>query len=226
MCKYSVIIPTLNEEKYLPAVLEHLINFDENIEIIIADGGSTDSTVKIAESFNVKVCKSDKGKGIQLNNGADYASGNLLIFLHADTFLPANAFSLINECLFFRKLDIATFKMKLDKNNFFMKIYSWFTKFDSIFTTFGDQVIVIRRDFFNEINGFPSLAIFEDFELCRKARRITKIYKLPAFVTTSARRFESIGVIKNQFLNTFYIIQYLFGVDSDKIYKKYFKNKL
>jgi len=226
MSKYSVIIPTLNEEKYLPAVLEHLINIDEDIEIIIADGGSVDSTVKIAERFNVKVCRSEKGKGIQLNNGAVCATGAVLIFLHADTFLPANAFSLINEYLLVRKVDIAAFKMKFDKESFLMDIYSWFTKFDSIFTTFGDQAIVIQRDFFTELNGFPNLTIFEDLELCRKARSKTKIYKLPAFVTTSARRFETIGIIKNQMLNVLYILQYLVGIDPDNIYKKYFRDKL
>jgi rSAM/selenodomain-associated transferase 2 len=226
MSKYSVIIPTLNEEKYLLAVLEHLINIDEDIEIIIADGGSVDSTVKIAERFDVKVCRSEKGKGIQLNNGASCAKGAVLIFLHADTFLPANAFSLINEYLLVRKIDIALFNMKFDKESFLMNIYSRFTKFDSIFTTFGDQVIVIRRDFFNELNGFPNLTIFEDLELYRKARRKTKIYKLPAFVTTSARRFETIGIIKNQLLNGLYILQYFVGIDPDKIYKKYFRDKL
>ncbi len=226
MSKYSVIIPTLNEEKYLPPVLEHLKNIDEDLEIIIADGGSEDNTVKMAEKFNVKVCKSEKGKGIQLNNGAGYATGNVLIFLHADTFLPVNAFSLINEYLLVRKVDIAAFKMKFDKQSFLMDIYSWFTKFDSIFTTFGDQAIVIRRDFFNKLNGFPNLTIFEDVELCRKARRKTKIYKLPAFVTTSARRFIRKGILKTQLLNGLYIMGYLIGVSPARIYKKYFKEKL
>ena len=95
-----------------------------------------------------------------------------------------------------------------------------------LITTFGDQVIVIRRDFFNELNGFPNLTIFEDLELCRKARSKSKIYKLPAFVTTSARRFETIGIIKNQLLNALYILQYLVGMDPDTIYKKYFRDKL
>ena len=226
MSKYSVIIPTLNEKKYLPAVLEHLKNFDEDIEVIVTDGGSTDSTVRIAERFDVKVCKSEKGKGIQLNNGAGFATGTVLIFLHADTFLPANAFSLINEYLLVRKVDIAAFKMKFDKESFLMDIYSWFTKFDSIFTTFGDQVIVIRRDFFNELNGFPNLTIFEDLELCRKARSKTKINKLPAFAITSARRFEKRGILKTQLLNGFYILQYLVGINPDNIYKKYFSDKL
>jgi rSAM/selenodomain-associated transferase 2 len=226
MSKYSIIIPTLNEEKYLPAILEHLINFDEDIEIIIADGGSADSTVKIAEKFDVKVCMSEKGKGIQLNNGAGYAKGAVLIFLHADTFLPTNAFSLIEEYLLVRKVDIAAFKMKFDKKGFLMDIYSWFTKYDSIFTTFGDQVIVIQRDFFIELNGFPNLTIFEDFELCRKARSKTKVFKLPSFVTTSARRFEKRGVIKTQLLNGLYIFKYLAGMDTGKIYKKYFRDEL
>ncbi len=226
MSKYSVIIPTLNEEKYLPPVLEHLKKFDEDLEIIIADGGSVDTTVKIAERFNVKVCRSEKGKGIQLNNGAGCATGDILIFLHADTFLPVDAFSLINEYFLVRKVNIATFKMKFDKESLLMDIYSWFTNFDSIFTTFGDQVIVIRRDFFNELNGFPKLTIFEDVELLRKARKKTKVYKLPSYVTTSARRFEMRGTLKNQLLNGLYILQYLAGKDPDNIYKKYFRNKL
>ncbi len=225
MSKYSVIIPTLNEEKYLPPVLELLKSIDEDLEIIIADGGSEDNTLKIAERFNVKVCKSEKGKGIQLNNRAGCATGDVLIFLHADTSLPVNAFSLINEYLLVRRVHIATFKMKFDKQSLLMDIYSWFTKFDSIFTTFGDQTIVIRRDFYDELNGFPNLSIFEDVELCRKARSKTKIYKLPAFVITSARRFETRGTIKTQLLNGLYILQYLAGKDPDNIYKKYFRDK-
>jgi len=175
---------------------------------------------------NVKVCKSKKGKGIQLNNGVGCANGKVLIFLHADTFLPANAFSLINEYFVVCKINIATFKMKFDKESYLMNIYSWFTKFDSIFTTFGDQAIVIQRDFFGELDGFPDLTIFEDVELCRKARKKTKIYKLPAFVITSARRFEKRGILKTQLLNGLYILQFLVGIDPNNIYKKYFQDKL
>ena len=84
----------------------------------------------------------------------------------------------------------------------------------------------MQRDFFNELDGFPNLTIFEDLELFRNARSKTKIYKLPAFVTTSARRFERRGVIRTQLLNGLYIFQYLAGINPDKIYKKYFRNKL
>lgn len=226
MHKYSIIIPTLNEERYLPSVLDHLINLDGDLEIIIADGGSKDNTVKVAESFNVKVCKSDKGKGIQINNGAGCATGEILIFLHADTFLPQNAFSLINEYLLVRNVTIATFKMKFDEKSFLMDLYSWFTKFDTIFTTFGDQVIVVRRSLFEELNGFPDIPLFEDVELFRKARRKTKVYKLPSYVTTSARRFKRKGILKTQLLNGLYIVEYLIGISPKNIYLKYFKEKL
>jgi rSAM/selenodomain-associated transferase 2 len=224
MQKYSIIIPSLNEDKFLPHVLTHLRKFTEEIEIILSDGGSTDNTIKIAEKLGVKVYSGKKGKGVQMNRAAESSNGEVLIFLHADTFLPDDAFYLINKFFFTHKTDIATFKMKFDSENILMKIYSWFTKFDSIFTTFGDQVIVVRRSFFNELGRFPNLPIFEDVEFFRKARKSKTIYKLPSFVTTSARRFTKKGILKTQLLNGIYILGYLVGVNPNKIYRKYFKD--
>ena len=224
MHKYSIIIPTINEEEFLPRVLTNLQKFSEEIEIIISDGGSTDNTIKIAESLGAKVCNSKKGKGMQMNKAAQSSKGEVVIFLHADTFLPDDALYLINKFFFTGKIDIATFKMKFDSKNLVMKIYSWFTRFDSIFTTFGDQVIVVRRNFFNELGGFPNLPIFEDVEFFRKARKTTTIYKLPSFATTSARRFEKRGILKTQLLNGFYILSYFTGKNPENIYNTYFKD--
>jgi rSAM/selenodomain-associated transferase 2 len=224
MHKYSIIIPTLNEEEFLPRVLTNLQKFREEIEIIISDGGSTDNTIKIAENLGAKVCSSKKGKGMQMNRAVQSSNGEVLIFLHADTFLPDDALHLINKYFFNGKIDIATFKMKFDSENLLMKIYSWFTRFDSIFTTFGDQVIVVRRNFFNELGGFPNLPIFEDVEFFRKARKSKTIYKLQSFATTSARRFEKRGILKTQLLNGFYILSYFAGKNPDNIYSKYFKD--
>jgi rSAM/selenodomain-associated transferase 2 len=224
MHKYSIIIPTLNEEEFLPRVLTNLQKFREEIEIIISDGGSTDNTIKIAENLGAKVCSSKKGKGMQMNRAVQSSNGEVLIFLHADTFLPDDTLYLINKFFFTGKIDIATFKMKFDSENLVMKIYSWFTRFDSIFTTFGDQVIVVRRNFFNELGGFPNLPIFEDVEFFRKARKSKTIYKLQSFATTSARRFEKRGILKTQLLNGFYILSYFAGKNPDNIYSKYFKD--
>jgi rSAM/selenodomain-associated transferase 2 len=225
MHTFSIIIPTLNEEKCLSRVLKHLSKFNDDIEIIISDGKSIDETIKTAEDNNAKVFCGNRGKGVQLNRGAAGSSGEVLILLHADTFLPDNAISLIKEYMFIEGADAVTFKMKFDSENYLMKIYSWFTKFDSIFTTFGDQVIVIRRSFFDELGGFPELPIFEDVELLRKIRKLKRIKKLPSYVITSARRFEKGGIIKTQILNFLYILQYLGGASPDKIYNKYFNDK-
>lgn len=224
MHKYSIIIPTLNEEEFLPRVLTNLQKLTEEIEIIISDGGSTDNTIKIAENLGAKVCSSKKGKGMQMNRAAQSSNGEVLIFLHSDTFLPDNAFYFINKFFLSEINAIATFKMKFDSEKLLMKIYSWFTQFDSIFTTFGDQVIVVRRNFFNELGGFPNLPIFEDVEFFRKARKTKTIYKLPSFATTSARRFEKRGILKTQLLNGFYILSYFMGKNPDNIYSKYFKD--
>jgi len=223
MAKYSIIIPTLNEQEFLPRVLDSLNKFDEDCEIIVADGGSKDETINIARKYGAQLCSTKKGKGFQLIKGAECSSGDIFIFLHADTFLPKNAFKLINEYMINRGYKIATFRMKFDNESILFKIYSWFTKFDSVFSTFGDQVIVITKTFYKELGGFPELPIFEDVELLRKARKKTRIVKFPASVTTSARRFRKKGVVITQILNAIYLLWYFMSNKSDRIYNKYFQ---
>ena len=225
MSKFSIIIPTLNEEENLSELLFHLNSYNEEIGIIISNGGSTDKTLEIAQSFNVKICNSEKGKGQQLNEGTKNAEGNILIYLHADTFLPENAFTLIKELFQKEEVKIATFKLSFDSNNFWMKLYCYFTKYDSMFTTFGDQAIVVKKDFLETIGGFPNIKIFEDVEFFRKVRKHTKVYKLPASVITSGRRFYKKGIILTQLLNAYFFILYLLKASPDKIYKKYFYDK-
>jgi len=223
MPKYSIIIPTLNEQEFLSRVLNSLNNYDEDFEIIVADGGSKDDTINIARKFGAQLCNAKKGKGFQLIKGVECSSGELLIFLHADTFLPKNAFKLINEYMTNGGYKIATFRMKFDNDNYLLKIYSWFTKIDSVLSTFGDQVIVITKRFYKELGGFPELPIFEDVELLRRARKKTRIVKLPAYVTTSARRFRKKGVVFTQVLNGMYLLRYFMGTNTARIYNKYFQ---
>ena len=225
MSEYSIIIPTLNEEDNIQRLLQHLKSFKKDKEIIIVDGGSGDNTLKLAESFGVKICKSPPGKGKQLNEGTKHAKGKILIYLHADTFLPTDAFNLVQEYFSRDEVRIATFKLSFDSNNFFMKTYCRFTNFDSMFTTFGDQAIIAKKEFINEMGGFPNIRIFEDVEFFRNVRKRTKIYKLPASVITSGRRFYKKGIITTQLLNIYFFILYLLKVSPDKIYKRYFYDK-
>jgi rSAM/selenodomain-associated transferase 2 len=225
MKKYSVIIPTYNEEENVEKLISHLINFKENLEIIICDGGSTDNTFNYAQKYDVKIYSDKRGRGRQLNFGAEKSSGEILIFLHADTFLPSNAFELLNNYFKNEKNKITTFRLRFDENNLLMRIYSFFTRFESVFSTFGDSAIIVRRELFFEMGGFPEQKILEDVEFLRKIRKNTKIRKIPVDVITSARQFRRRGYLLTQLVNAYYLIKFLTGTNSDIIYEKYYNEK-
>jgi rSAM/selenodomain-associated transferase 2 len=210
--KFSVIIPTLNEAKFIRATIQRIRDLDESVEIIIADGESSDETVQLCQKAKVDVEFAKRGRGSQCNTGAIKASGEVLLFLHADTFLPENAFELMTNYFTDPNIQIGTFRLAFDSQNAMLRFYCSFTKFDSMFTRFGDQCIVIRKSFFNEIGGFPDWPLFEDVHLLRLARRRTKIISFPSKVITSARRFVTRGIIRTQLLNGLLLLLYLFGV--------------
>jgi len=223
--EYSIIIPTLNEAETLPKLIANLSGFDTDKEIIIVDCGSCDSTDVIAQNANLILLIDLNGRGSQMNTGAENAEGEILLFVHSDTVLPQNTFEIIENTFSKSNVQIASFKMKFNNNKLILKLYSFFTRFDSLFTNFGDQVIVVRKSFFNELGGFPNQKIMEDLEFLRIARKKTKIHKLNSYVITSARRFEKLGFFKTQVLNLWYIIKYLNGTSPTKIYEQYFKSK-
>jgi rSAM/selenodomain-associated transferase 2 len=210
--KFTVIIPTLNEAKFIQPTIQRIQNLDRSAQIIIADGESSDETVQLCQKAKVEIVFSKQGRGSQCNAGAQKAPGDVLLFLHADTLLPENAFELISNYFSNEEVNVGTFRLSFDSTNRMLRLYCFFTKFDSMFTRFGDQCIVIRKSFFNEIGGFPDWPLFEDVHLLRLARHHTKIVSLPSQVITSARRFKARGIIKTQLLNGFLLLLYVFGV--------------
>ena len=188
----------------------------------MVDGGSTDDTVAVSRNYNAAVLFSEKGKGIQLNQGADYADGDILLFLHADTFLPENAFDFLDVHFADEVNKLTTFRLAFDLDHTLMRAYESFSKYDSILTTFGDQCIVIRKSFFEKLGRFPEIPIMEDIALLRKARKFTTIIKQPVPVLTSSRRFVKNGLITTQLLNAWYIFLYLIGINPSYIHSKYF----
>ena len=223
--KYTVIIPTLNEEKYIVSCIKNIKSCLLKVEIIVSDGGSTDKTIEIAEDNGAKILFTNNGRGAQLNLGVKSASGDILIFLHADTLLPNNTNVLIDNIFADDNVKVATFKMKFDIDNWILNFYSWFTRFDSIFTRFGDCGIVVRKNYFIDGNHFPNWKLFEDVHFLRQARKTIGVNTLPGFVTTSTRRFLQNGFIKTQIRNSIYIMQYLINKKPDELYSKYNKMK-
>ncbi len=219
--KYSIIIPAINEEQCIAAAVKSAKRHIPDCEIIVADGGSTDRTQKNARRMGAKVVSSAKGRGIQCNAGARAARGDVLVFLHADTELPDDAYFQLERYFLNPESNIALFRMKFDHPSRWFRLYSWFTHFDSMFTSFGDQCIVVRRPLFEKIGGFPDWVLFEDLEFLRRARRLEKIKKLPSYVTTSARRFTDNGIVRQQFYNIYFTAQFMVNIPVETIARQY-----
>lgn len=211
MMRFSVVIPTLNEEQYLRACLEHLRKAGYWMEVIVVDGGSQDRTREIALEQGSTVIVSAPGRGIQQNAGARVATGDALIFLHADTLLPADAFDVLEKAFLDEEVQVGTFRSVFDSDSPLLRFYSYFTRFDSPLSSFGDQCIAIRKSFFVALGGFPDWPLFEDVQLLQVARRRTSIHKFPLAVTTSARKFVLYGTIRHQLWNALYLLLFFAG---------------
>jgi len=219
--KYSVIIPTLNEEQWIGPVIRHVRALNSRAEIIVSDGGSSDGTLQLASMEAVRIVQSARGRGRQLNAGAKTASGEIFLFLHADSMFPSNAFRLLQTFFNQPRVEAGTFRLRFDEPHWILRAYSFFTRFDSIFTRFGDQCIAVRRKVFEEIGGFPDWPLFEDVHFLRMLRTRTRIYSFPACVTTSARRFVRMGLIRTQWMNVKLFSRYLLGTDPTLLNEEY-----
>lgn len=224
--KYSIIIPTYNEEYFIEKNLALLRKLENNIEIIVSDGGSSDATLEICKREKVVIVSSGKGRGEQMNKGAAEANGEILLFLHADTFLPDNAFELLDNFFLNDDNNICRFLLGFDINHWFLDMLSSFSKYDTIFTRFGDSGIVIRNTFFKKLNGFSERNVFEDvkfFSTAAKHLRNKSIPILPLKVISSARRFIENGTIRQTLINSFLFIGYLFKVNPEILSRAYNK---
>lgn len=214
----SIIIPTLNEARAIDQALSS-IHLGKNIEVIVADGGSQDDTVTIASSaWGAKVLSVAKGRAQQMNLGAAAATGDILLFLHADTRLPLGFDMMVRAALAQPDTIAGAFCLQIDSPLSSLRLIEWGVNWRSRFLQmpYGDQAIFLRSSVFHQL-GFPDLPMMEDFELMRRLRRKGRIVILSAPVLTSPRRWLKQGVFQTTIKNQIAIIAYFSGVSPEKI---------
>ncbi len=219
----SIIIPTLNEQENIECLLVHIKKHYRDCEVIISDGGSSDNTVAIAQKY-ATVVHSPKGRGIQLNTGASYATGDLLWFLHADTIPHVDSVNLIHQTLQESSIVGGGFEYNFDSTSKRLQFISWFSnrKNKSLNRIYGDMGIFVRKEIFNQIGRFPESHLMEDFEFSRRLRKIGKVRILPQQIQTSPRDWYKEGFLKKVSKDTFIRMAYCMHVDNQTLYNWYY----
>jgi len=217
----SVIIPALNEGAGIGTALQQLEGM-EGIEIIVSDGGSSDDTLEIAKKYS-RVTTSEPGRGRQMNAGVSVATGDLFLFLHADTKLPDNWKDVVISAMSEDQAVCGAFSLGIDSKKNFHRIIAAAANIRTGITNipYGDQGIFVRRSVFERIGGFREIPIMEDVDLMRRLKREGKVVIQREKAITSARRWEKEGVIYSTFRNWVLITLYYLGVQPERLYRFY-----
>ncbi len=207
----TVVIPTFNDAEHLRATLHTAQQSLPGARLIVIDAQSTDRTREIAAQHGAHIVVTRRGRGRQCRAGAAIADSDWLLFLHADAQLPPEAGTLFSRFTVETDAQIATFRLRFDSPSLFLRLCGWFTRFDSVFTRCGKQGILIRREFYDALGGFPDWPMFEDVALLQRARSVARVHSLRARVTASAQGYVQRGPIAQQWLNARLLVRYLLG---------------
>lgn len=238
MTKIAVVIPVFNESAQIVDILDYVLSNSSGFikEIIVVDGGSTDNTflktkqwitenkVKNDQEFvNLKVVLSNKGRAKQMNTGAKQATAEILYFLHVDSF-PPKGFdtNIVDEVL---KGNLAgCFQMRFESKHWWLRLASWLTQFSWRACRGGDQSQFITQELFDEIGGYDeTYLIYEDNILINELYKRKQFVVIPKWLTTSARRYENVGIWKLQYHFWAIYVKKWFGASPEQLYRYYLK---
>ncbi|MHC4488682.1 MAG: TIGR04283 family arsenosugar biosynthesis glycosyltransferase [Planctomycetota bacterium] len=224
--KFSIIVPVLNEQGQINSFIDKIKgqDFDGTHEIIVVDGDPHGGTIKVVQDSDVICLNSARGRGRRMNIGAARASGDTLLFLHADTRLPQGALKKIVDVLENPKYVGGAFDLCIDSNRWILKYISarasWRSRLNRI--PYGDQAIFMRKNYFEKIGGFRDIPLMEDVDLMRRIKKDGKeIHILRDKVVTSARRWENEGAVYTTLRNQVIVMLYYLGVSPHKLAKLY-----
>jgi len=213
-------MPVLNEAELIATRLAQLkTSLSGDYEIIVVDGGSMDATVERAQTDADSVIASARGRALQMNAGAARAQGDVFLFLHADTSLPANAIDVLT-CV---NGGWGRFNVRLSGGHFMYRVIERMMNFRSCLTgvATGDQAMFVSRALFKKVHGFPEIGLMEDIALSKLLRKCMKPLCLRQQVTTSSRRWQQHGIIKTIMLMWWLRLLYFIGVSPSRLANMY-----
>jgi rSAM/selenodomain-associated transferase 2 len=221
--RISVIIPCLNDGGAIGDLLESLqLLRDKGHEVIVADGGSSDSSRDVARPLVDRLVTSGPGRARQMNAGAQSAGGELLWFLHADSRLPRGYLEAVVQSLE-QGNQWGRFDIRLSGKHPMLRVVefmmNWRSRLSAIAT--GDQGIFVRSDLFLTVGGYADISLMEDVEISRKLKRHAAPDCLPQAIETSSRRWEKNGIFRTIFQMWWLRLRYWLGAEPDKLARVY-----
>jgi rSAM/selenodomain-associated transferase 2/rSAM/selenodomain-associated transferase 1 len=218
----SIVMPTLNEAAGITVALRRLRRDFPGCELIVADGGSTDDTTRLAAPL-ARVVASAPGRAAQMNAGARHARGEVLWFIHADTGVDPAAFGQIQAAIADPAVAGGGLRLRFDQPSPALRYVAWTSNLRARYLhwVFGDQAMFIRRSVFETLGGFPGLPLMEDLEMSRRLHRRGRLAVLPATATTSARRFTEHGIWRTLAFMQYLKLLYFLGADPQRIAARY-----
>ena len=223
----SIIIPTLNEAESIATTMKSA-QAATGIEIIVADGKSSDGTGEMAKELGARVLTITGGRARQVNAGAMAASSDVLLFLHGDTRLPDGYDQHVLNLLAMPGTAAGAFALGIDGPEIGLRIIEKLANFRSRFfqMPYGDQAIFLRANLFRSIGGFPEMPIMEDFVFVQRVKKEGRVAIAPIAVTTSSRRWKKLGILKTTLINQAVLLAYFSGRDPVRLASWYRRIKL
>jgi len=224
MPQVSIILPAYNEAAGIGELLRYLRKEvgARGSELLVVDGGSTDETVAQALQAGATVLHSPrKGRAAQLNYGARHAQGEVLYFLHADSYPPPGFLADLRQAVA-QGYGAGCYRLAFDQGHWLLRFSAWCTRFPFTCLRFGDQSLFVRRELFAQLGGYgEDLLVMEDQELVARLRAQAPFRLLPRAVTTSARKYLANGVVRLQGIFTLIALLYWAGVSQLHLVRLY-----
>ena len=222
--RLSVVMPALNESAGMAAALQALAPLAaRGAQLLVADGGSVDDTVSLAQAGGAQVIDAPRGRALQMNAGAQQASGDILLFLHADTRLPLDADRLIAQAIANGPQVWGRFDVRIEGKPRTLRVIAAFMNRRSRWTGIatGDQALFMTRAAFDAVGGFPAQPLMEDIEISKRLLKLSRPACLRARVVTSGRRWETRGVWRTVLLMWRLRLAYWRGATPERLAERY-----